>query len=91
MAASVSKTLIKNFRELTQALWNYCYNEALQENVPDTAVFNPFMPNVKWPNILKKSCGVNITRFWKYIWPFYNIKNERVKKGSFSLLWFSPK
>ena len=34
---------------------------------------------VKWPNILKTSCGVNTTRFLKYVWPFYNIMHERVK------------
>ena len=26
-----------------------------------------------------KSCGVNTARFLKYVWPFYNIMNERVK------------
>ena len=35
---------------------------------------------VKWPNILLKFCGVNITRFLKYVWPFYNIMHERVRK-----------
>ena len=34
---------------------------------------------VKWPNILQISCGVNTTRFLKYVWPFYNIMHERVK------------
>ena len=43
--------------------------------------FNPFMHNVvKWPNILQKSCGVNTTRFLKYVWPFYNIMHQRVKE-----------
>ena len=42
--------------------------------------FNPFMHNVvKWPNIFKKSCGVNTARFLKYVWPFYNIMHEKVK------------
>ena len=42
---------------------------------------NPFMHNVvKWPNILLKFCGVNIARFLKYVWPFYNIMHERVRK-----------
>ena len=45
-------------------------------------LINPFMHNVvKWPNILWKSCGVNTAGFLKYIWPFYNIMHERVKKG----------
>ena len=35
---------------------------------------------VKWPNILQKSCGVHTARFLKYVWPFYNIMYERVKK-----------
>ena len=39
---------------------------------------NPFMHNVKWPNILLKSCGVHTARFSKYVWPFYNIMHERV-------------
>ena len=34
---------------------------------------------VKWPNILLKSCGVNIARFLIYVWEFYNIMHERVK------------
>ena len=38
---------------------------------------------VKWPNILLQSCGVNSTRFLKYVWPFYNIMHERVKE----ILW----
>ena len=39
---------------------------------------NPFMHNVvKWPNILEKSCGVNTAKFSKYVWPFYNIMNEK--------------
>ena len=40
---------------------------------------NPFIHNVeKWPNILLKSFLVNTARFLKYIWPFFNIMNERV-------------
>ena len=31
------------------------------------------------PNILYKSRGVHGTRFLKYIWPFFNIINERIK------------
>ena len=35
-----------------------------------------FMYNVeKWPNILKKFCGVNIFRD---VWPYFNIMNETV-------------
>ena len=34
---------------------------------------------VKWPNILLKSCGVNIARFLIYVWEFYNIVHEMVK------------
>ena len=34
---------------------------------------------VKWPNVLKTSCGVNTTGFLKYVWTFYNIMHERVK------------
>ena len=46
-----------------------------------TEKLNPFMHNVvKWPNIILKSCGVNTARFLKYVWPFYNIMHERVKK-----------
>ena len=31
-----------------------------------------------WP----KSCGVNRARFVKYVWPFFNIKYQRVKPNS---------
>ena len=31
---------------------------------------------VKWPNILKKSCGINTARFLKYVWPFYNMHEK---------------
>ena len=42
--------------------------------------FNPFMHNVvKWPNILKKICGVNTARFLKYVWPFYDIFMKGLK------------
>ena len=42
---------------------------------------NLFMYNVvKWSNILLKTCGVSNARFLKYVWPFYNIMHERVKK-----------
>ena len=34
--------------------------------------------NVKWPNILQKSCVVHTAIFLKYAWPFYNIMHERV-------------
>ena len=27
-----------------------------------------------------KSCGVHTAKFLKYVWPFYNIMHERVKK-----------
>ena len=41
---------------------------------------NPFMHDiVKWSNILLKSCGVNIARSLKYVWPLCNIMNEKVK------------
>ena len=41
---------------------------------------------VKQPNIFLKSCGVHTARFLKYVWPFYNIMHERVKKWE---SWFS--
>ena len=28
-----------------------------------------------------KICGVNTTRFLKYVWPFYNIMHERVNSA----------
>ena len=34
----------------------------------------------KWPDILQKSCGVNLGRFLKYVWPFFNIKPESVNR-----------
>ena len=34
--------------------------------------------DVKWPNILQKSCVVHTAIFLKYAWPFYNIMHERV-------------
>ena len=40
---------------------------------------NPFIHVEKWPDILQKSCGVHIARILKYIWPLFNIMNERVK------------
>ena len=40
---------------------------------------------VKWLNILQKSCSVNTARFFKYVWPFYNIMHERVK-AKYSIL-----
>ena len=59
-------------------------SKKLESNHPSShsAWFNPFMYNiVKWPNILQKSCGVNFARFLlKYVWPFYNIMHERVKR-----------
>ena len=45
------------------------------------STFNPFMHNiVKWPNILQKSCSVHTARFLKYVWPFYNIMHDTVKR-----------
>ena len=36
-----------------------------------------FMHNVeKWSSVLLKSCIVHTVRFLKYVWPFFNIKNE---------------
>ena len=32
-------SVTKNFRELTEALWNSCCDEALQENICDKAFF----------------------------------------------------
>ena len=34
----------------------------------------------KWLNILLKSCVVSMPRFLKYVWPFFNIKPERVNR-----------
>ena len=46
------------------------------------------MHNVlKWPNILLKSCGVNTAKFFKYVWPFYNIMHERVKVKLDAEMW----
>ena len=41
---------------------------------------HPFMHNVEsWPNILPKPCGLNIAGFLTYVWPYFNIMNERIK------------
>ena len=40
---------------------------------------------VKWPNILLKFYGVNTARFLKYVWPFYNIMHEKIKKAETTL------
>ena len=41
---------------------------------------NPFMHNfIKWQIILQKYCGVKTARFLKYVWPIYNIMDERIK------------
>ena len=54
------------------------YNGVVQREKPE--IFNAFIHNVeKWPNILLKSCGVNTAKFLKYVLPFFNIRNERVK------------
>ena len=43
-------------------------------------LINLFMHDVeKWPNILLKSGSVN-ARFLKYVWSFFNIVQEKVKK-----------
>ena len=39
MAASASKSLIKNFRKLPEALENCYDDEVLQENASDEAIF----------------------------------------------------
>ena len=42
---------------------------------------NPFMCNVeKWSDILKQSLDVNTTIVLKYVWPFFNIMHERIKR-----------
>ena len=41
--------------------------------------FKPFMHDVeKWSNILWKCFGVHTARFFKYVWPFFNIMHERL-------------
>ena len=43
-------------------------------------LINSSMHNVKmWPNILLESSDVNIARFLKYVWSFFNNVHERVK------------
>ena len=43
--------------------------------------YNTFIHDVeKWPNLLLKSWGVHTARFLKYVGPFFNIANERVKE-----------
>ena len=40
---------------------------------------NPFIHYFKkWSNMLLKSCSLNTARFLKYVWPFFNIMNERI-------------
>ena len=47
------------------------------QNIQD----KPFMYNVvKWPN------GVHTAKFLKYIWPFYNIMQVRVKNDNVNKL-----
>ena len=44
-------------------------------------MINPFSHNVeKWLKILLKYCDVNIARFFKYVWPFFNVMHEGVKQ-----------
>ena len=52
---------------------------------------NPFIHDTeKRSNILWKSCAVNTARFLKYVWPFFNIKRERVKVLTFKPLSANP-
>ena len=47
------------------------------------------MHNVeKWPNILLKPRGVNTASFLKYVWPFLNIKPQRVNYSIPNLNFF---
>ena len=42
---------------------------------------NPFMYNAeKWLNILLKSCVVNTVKYFKDIWPFFNIMRNTIKE-----------
>ena len=39
-----------------------------------TTSINPFMHSVeKWPNIFLKSYSLTTARFFKYVWPFFNL------------------
>ena len=40
---------------------------------------NPFTHAEKPPNIPQKTCSVQNARFFRYVWPFFDIMNERVK------------
>ena len=53
--------------------------------------FNPFMNNAKqWPNTIQNFCGVNTTKFSKYIWPYFDVIRDRVNeiilKGTYIFL-----
>ena len=51
-----------------------------------TTLFNSLFHNVeKWPNILLKSCGVHTARFLKYVWPFFNIFQQRLWHRCFAV------
>ena len=53
-------------------------NVSVKDKLNDT--FCPFLHNVeKRSSILQKYCSVNITRFLKYIRPFFNIIHESVR------------
>ena len=42
-----------------------------------------FMHNVvKWLNLLLKSCGVHTSRFFKYVWLYFNIMLAKVNGAS---------
>ena len=59
-----------------------CNKCLLSQSLSVLSNFNPFMHNVKFPNMLLKSCGVYTARFLQFVWPFYNIIHVRVKMQS---------
>ena len=45
-------------------------------------ILKSLMHNVlKWPNLFLKSCDVTTVRYLKYVWPFFKIMHEMVKKN----------
>ena len=66
----------------TSAMKELKLKKFLEVSVLVLLKYNPFMQYIeKWPNRLKKFCGVNTARFFKYVWPFLRNMHKKLYNG----------
>ena len=66
---------------------NILVNKDTEKATTKKDINEDFTMSIKMIKYTWKSCSVNISRFLKYVWPFFNIMQERVNYRDFPITY----